>query len=773
MIIIRRLVVVFSSACNSHYQTSGIEKMRRNTMVIPFASSSKSPKYNSLALALAQAVLGINMLGAMACYALAAEPTATEPTSSTAKLPTVKVTADVEAVESYVAKRSTTATKTDTLLRDVPQSVSVITREQIRDQGVQGLADAVRFIPGLNMSQGEGNRDTAVFRGNASTGDFFLDGVRDDVQYIRDLYNIERVEVLKGSNAMIFGRGGSGGVINRVSKEANWSNEREVSVALGSWNNRRVSADIDQAINTDVAARLNLLYESSENYRDGFNLERYGINPTATFKLGDSTLATLSYEYFNDERVADRGVTSWQGKPVKVDSSTFFGDADNSLVTARVNIVNALIEHEVNETVHLRNRTRVADYDKFYQNVFAGAINTTAVGANPAGSLVAISAYNNSAERTNLFNQTDLTVELQIGTIKHKLLTGVELGKQNTDNFRETGYFTNPANPTGTQLTSIQVPLANPFATPIDFRQSATDANNTSEAKVAAIYLQDQISFTPQLLAVIGVRYDRFESDVTNDRTGAEFSAEDHLVSPRVGLTYKPIEVVSVYTSYSLAFVPRSGDQLASLSLSNQALDPEKFTNLELGAKWDIGQKISATAAVYDLLRSNVAVINPEDPTELLLTSGDSQRTKGVELSLTGNITASWNMSAGYSHQDGEITQDIRASATAITHAGSVLANTPKQTLSLWNRYDLNSQWGFGVGIINRSEVFASIDNKVTLPDFTRVDAAAFYRLSKEIKVQANIENLLSQGYYVSANSNNNITPGSPLAVRVALTLGF
>lgn len=709
----------------------------------------------------------------MVSLAVAADAVPDDSSRRPSKLATVKVVADAEIVESYVARRSVTATKTDTLLRDVPQSVTVITQQQIQDQGIQGLANAVRFVPGVNMAQGEGNRDAAVFRGNASTGDFFLDGIRDDVEYIRDLYNIERVEVLKGSNAMIFGRGGSGGVINRVTKEANWGNKREVSVALGSWDGRRISADLNQPLSADSAARLNVLYEDSGSYRDGVNLERYGINPTATFNVSDSTFATLSYEYFNDERVADRGVPSWQGKPVKVDASTFFGDPDVSVVTAEVNILSALVDHAFNETTHLRNRTRVADYDKFYQNVYPGAVNTAAVGMSPPSTLVAISAYNQGTQRDNLFNQTDLTFEGQTGNIKHTFLAGIELGKQNTDVLRVTGYFANPSNPSGAQVTSVQVPVDNPFATPVAYRQSATDANNSSEAKLAAIYVQDQITFTPQFIAVLGARYDRFEMDASNNRTGAQFSSSDGLVSPRIGLTYKPVDTVSVYTSYSLAHVPRSGDQLASLSLNNQALDPEKFTNLELGAKWDIAPNLTATAAVYELQRANVAVINPANPTELILASGDSQRTKGLELSLTGNITAAWTMSAGYSRMDGELTQDIRTSATAISRAGSTLANTPEQTLSLWNRYDINEQWGFGLGVINRSEVFASIDNKVALPDYTRVDAAAFYNISEDIKVQANIENVLNEDYYISAHNDNNITPGSPLAVRVAMTLAF
>lgn len=689
------------------------------------------------------------------------------------KLDKVKVTADAEAAEGYVVKSTATATKTDTLLRDIPQSITVVTDEQIRDQGVQGLADAVRFVPGVNMAQGEGNRDTAVMRGNSSTGDFFLDGIRDDVQYIRDLYNLERVEVLKGSNAMIFGRGGSGGVINRVSKQAEWERVREVSVTAGSWQNRRLSADVGDGLSSDVAARVTAVYEDSDSYRDGFNLKRYGINPTGAFKLGDHTLATVGYEYFKDERVADRGVPSWLGKPLDVDPSRFFGDPSVSPISAEAKIFSALIEHEFSDQVQLRNRTRIAGYDKFYQNVFSGAINTKAANGFAPGTLVAISAYNNATQRDNLFNQTDLVVKFDTGGIKQTLLAGVELGQQDTDNFRQTGYFTNPANNNGAQVTSVQVPLVNPFATPAEFRQSATDANNTSEAKILAVYLQDQVELAPAFQVVAGVRYDHLVTDVTDKRNGGRFESSDDLVSPRVGLIYKPVEAVSVYTSYSLAYVPRAGDQLASLTLTNQALDPEKFKSLELGAKWDLSKNLSATAAMYKLTRSNVAVVSPLNPNELILPVGDSQRAKGLELSLTGKITNAWSLTAGYSHQDAEILRDIKTSATSTTLAGSTLANVPKDTLSLWNRYDLGSRWGIGLGVIKRSEMFASVDNAVTVPGYTRVDAAVYYQLNQHLRLQANIENLTDERYFVSANSNNNITPGSPLAVRVNMTASF
>ncbi len=213
------------------------------------------------------------------------------------------------------------ATRTPTPLRDVPQAVSVVSRELIAEQRMSSMADVVRFMPGVTMAQGEGNRDTPVFRGNASTADFFVDGVRDDVQYFRDVYNVERVEALKGPNAMIFGRGGAGGVINRVTRQADWGQAREVSLQMGSWDNRRMTADLGTSLNNTVAARITGLYENSDSYRAGTGLERYGAQPSFAFRLGAATTIRASYEFFHDERVADRGISSFAGLPVATDPS--------------------------------------------------------------------------------------------------------------------------------------------------------------------------------------------------------------------------------------------------------------------------------------------------------------------------------------------------------------------------------------------------------------------------------------------------------------------
>ena len=223
-----------------------------------------------------------------------------------------------------MATSSTTATKTNTLLRDVPQSISVVTESVIKDQSIRSIADAVRYVPGVGVSQGEGNRDALIFRGNRSTGDFFVDGVRDDAQYLRDLYNIERIEVLKGPNGMIFGRGGSGGVINRVTKQAGWEPIREFFFQGGSYGLKRMTADFNQPINDQIAFRVNGLFEEAGSFRNGVDSDRLGISPTVTIKPTNRTKVVVNMERYYDDRTADRGIPSFQGRPFDVKHSQFF-----------------------------------------------------------------------------------------------------------------------------------------------------------------------------------------------------------------------------------------------------------------------------------------------------------------------------------------------------------------------------------------------------------------------------------------------------------------
>ena len=685
--------------------------------------------------------------------------------NNSAVLPTINVSTESDkSTDGYVAKKSFSATRTDTPLRDIPQSVTVITQDVIRDQSIQSITEAVRYVPGIVPSQGEGHRDAVIIRGNSTTGDFFIDGLRDDVQYYRDLYNIDRVEVLKGSNGMIFGRGGAGGVINRVTKEADWNPVRAATAEFGSYNHKRFTGDVSQPINDMIAARLNGMFEQSDSFRDSVDLKRWGINPTVTLLPTDKTKIVLSGEYFYDRRVVDRGIPSFgrinnvvnSGRPANTGRSTFFGNPDDSHAQVDAWSFNSLIEHSFDNNIKLRNRTRYADYDKFYQNVHAGDQAT----AEDATGTVNLSAYNNTTRRKNLFTQTDLLFKLNTWGVKHEFMTGVEYGHQVTDNFRNTGFFNNISKNT-------TVSFLNPMSfVPVTFRQSATDADNHSVVEAVGVYAQDQITIIPQLKAVLGIRYDNFDTTVRNNRNGDKAHSNDGLISPRVGLIFKPIEPLSIYGNYSLAYVPRAGDQLSSLSVTNEALKPEKFMNLELGAKWDIRPDLALTAALYQLDRSNVIAADPNDLSRTILVDG--QRTRGAEVGLMGRITPHWSIMGGYAYTDAEITKNITGA-----DKGAAVAQVPKHTVAVWNRYDFTSYLGLGLGVIHRGSIYAAVDNTVLLPSYTRLDAAVFARPHKNVLIQANIENLANIKYAAAAHNNNNIMPGAPRIFRLSAVVNF
>jgi catecholate siderophore receptor len=661
-------------------------------------------------------------------------------------------TITVSEAGGYQTPAVSTATKTLSPLIDLPQSITVVPREQMADQMMMSMADVVRYVSGVTAIQGENNRDQVVIRGNNSSADFFLDGVRDDVQYYRDLYNVERVEALKGPDAMIFGRGGGGGVVNRVTKEAGPAPLAEFTLLGGSFGNKRFTADFDRPLNDRVAFRFNGLYENSGSFRNSVSLKRFGLNPTLAFAVSGQTRITLGYEHFRDDRVADRGVPSYRGRPVDVPIETYFGDPENAHVGARVNLGSAVIEHNAGAW-SIRNRTLIGEYDRGYQNFVPGAVSAD-------GTQDSLSAYNNATRRRNLINQTDATRRVSTGRVRHTLLAGVEASRQLTDNFRNTGYFNNTA-------TAVPIPLAEPTVQiPVTFRQSATDANNHLETNVGAVYAQDQVELTRRVQAIAGLRFDHFDLRYHDNRSGMGLRRIDNMASPRAGVVFKLAPAVSLYGSYSVSHLPSAGDQFSSLTTITAQVKPEQFTNYEGGVKWDATRNLSLTAAVYRLDRTNTRATDPNDPTRIVQTG--SQRTNGVEMGGNGNLTRWWRIAWGYAYQDAFI-----LSATTAAAAGAQVAQAPHHTFSFWNHCQVRPKLALGLGIVRRADMFAAVDNSVVLPAYTRADAAVYYTLTEKTRLQANVENLLDRKYSINADNNNNISPGSPRAVRVGVIARF
>ena len=651
----------------------------------------------------------------------------------------------------YGVRTTSTATKTSTDVRNIPQALTVISERQIEDQQLRSIAELLMFVPGATPGTGESNRDQITLRGNNTTADFFVDGVRDDVQYFRDFYNVDRVEVLKGPNAMIFGRGGGGGIVNRVTKRSSLNAFRDVRASGDGFGGFRIAGDLDQPLAGGVGLRLNGMYEDGDSFRRHVDLKRYGINPALGVLVGPSTRLDFSYEHFHDRRTADRGVPADGNEPLEGHDRTFFGDPRESYAKANVDVATVALEHHFREGLTLRNRTVLGDYDKFYQNIFGTAFN-------PNTDLVTLDAYNSVNDRKNLFSQTDLVWENRLAGIDQTLLFGFEVGRQKSRNRRLSGIF----------VSSKFVPVTDPTVdSDVDYVALASDANNRTRATVAAVYMQDQIRPADWLEIVAGLRFDSFRLSVDDLRpqVDANFRRRDNLWSPRLGLVLKPRNNLSFYASYSRSYLPQSGDQFSGLALNTETLKPERFDNYEVGAKWEPVEGLLATAAVYQLDRKNTRANGPV-PGTFVLTG--AQRTRGIELGLERSITSRWQVSAGYALQKAEITE-----TTSSAPKGQEVPLVPRHSFSLWNRYDVSNQMGVGLGVIARSKSYASISNNVELPGYARVDAALFYKVMRGVEAQVNVENIFGADYFPTAHNDNNIAPGAPRSIRVSVGYRF
>ncbi len=696
---------------------------------------------------------------------LASGGVATAQETAAVSLDQLSVEGTTGATIGYMTRATRSATKTDTPLIDTPQSVSIVTRQQIQDQGFQSVSEAIRYVPGIVPHQGEGNRDDVVIRGQRSNADFFVNGIRDDAQYFRDLYNVQRIEVLKGPNAMIFGRGGGGGVINRVLKEADGVPIREVVALGGAYGTKRVAVDLGDRISDSVSFRLNGLFEDSGTFRDFVDLRRYGVNPTLTVLLGPATTLKLSYEYFHDDRTADRGIPSQFGRPYRYrqNVSTFFGNPDLSYARVDANIATATLDHAFDSGVAMHSQLRFADYAKFYQNVYPNI--STSGSVNAAGTALTLAAYNTDSPRTNYFSQNDFTYHFDTGPLKHTLLGGFELGYQEGLTFRQDGFFAT----TGTQALVVN-PLSPVSRVPVLFRNIASGANTRYDLGLAALYAQDQVEIGPHLQLIGGLRYDHFDFAATDRRSNVTNARIDDLLSPRLGLVLKPVENLSFYASYSVSYLPSSGDQFNALTPGLAISKPERFENTEVGVKVDVSPALQLTGALYNLDRTNQRLSDPNNA-GFFIASGQTT-TQGAEIGANGSITDWWQIAGGYAFTDARIVGGFNIGGTAI-RPGNQVGLVPFNAFTLWNKFDVTDAFSFGIGFINQTHSFAASDNTVRLPGYTRFDLGLFYRINDSVRAQINVENLFDRGYIATADGNNNISPGAPRLIRAQIIARF
>ncbi len=639
--------------------------------------------------------------------------------------------------------------KTDTPLLDTPQSITTLGRERLDDQGLEQLNDALRYVPGVILNQGEGHRDQIAIRGQSTTADFYLDGIRDDAQYYRSLYNIERVEVLKGANALLFGRGGGGGVINRVSKAPDFiAPHSTLSVSGNSFGAWSGSGDLGLPVSDALAVRFNGTYEEFANRRDEYTGHFIGLAPTVGLKLGERTILTAAYEFAGDKRTTDRGIPSFGGVPLTGFDDTFFGDPAINRSTVTAHIARVRLDHEFAEGLSFNAAGQFSHYDKYYGNIVPGAVNA-------ARTMVSLTGYRSGTQRSNWIGQANLVWKGETGPLRHTLLAGIEAGDQDTAAYRDDSRFAGAA--------SVSVPLLRQITVPAS--TWVTLSKTRSQVRSLSGYVQDQIELGEHVQLIAGARYDDFRIIATNRITGVVTARNDGKWSPRFGLVLKPQANVSLYASYTKSFLPQAGDQFNTLAANLQTLAPEEFRNLEAGVKWDISPGLSFTSAVFQIDRTNTRAVDPNTGNPVLT---GSSRVKGYEVALSGQITPAWQASLGYSHQTGKI-----LTTTTAAPAGRLLPQLPRDQLTAWTRYNMSARLGVGLGLLHQSSQFATISNAVTLPGFTRLDAAVYFDVTERFAVQFNIENLTGTKYFASAQNDNNIQPGEPLTARVTARVKF
>ena len=644
------------------------------------------------------------------------------------------------------------ALKTPVPVLEVPQSVSIVTDEDIRKQGFREIGDIVRYIPGVNTSQGEGHRDAVVFRGVRSTADFYMDGVRDDVQYYRSLYNLEQVEVLRGPNALLFGRGGTGGIINRVTKKAVIGEEfGSVDVGTDTFGSLDLAFDYNVSGTDDSALRINIHTDSLANHRDFYDGERVGINPTMKFVMSDDTTFDLSYEYIDHERFIDRGVPTINGAPDESLIDIVFGSPEINTTTVEATIFRGTISHVFSDTRKGNLTLHSSSFEKTYQNLYVSGYD---------GTLVTMDGYRDPTERDKLIISGNLVNEINVGSVKHTILLGAELIDTENNNLRYDTFWSTTSD--DNEVFDITRPMdftvnADGIATSINFA-TTLKSKTSSDIKVTSLYMQDQIDLTDNIKLMIGGRHDSFDIAVADIKNMTSESRKDTEFSPRAGLVFKPSEEMSLYWSFSQSFLPRSGEQYKALSATSARLDPDVFESNEIGLKYDISPRLNLTLSYFNSEQTRAERDND---------TGENSEVRGLtvdglEVQLKGQLTDRLDIMVGYSSLDGE------------TSSGGEPREIPDHTFSLYAKYQVNDKYGWAFGMTRQGESKIKDNNPgLVLPEYTRLDLGAYYKFSNGLELQVNIENLNDELYFPHSHSTHQASVGEPFNARISIRKDF
>jgi catecholate siderophore receptor len=675
------------------------------------------------------------------------------------QLPEVKVR-EQGPRDDYAPATSSVGTRTPALVRDIPQTVNIITRPVMESQGASSITDVLRYVPGITVSAGEGGQigNNINLRGFSARTDLYLNGMRDRGQVARDVFFLESVEVLKGPASMLFGRGSTGGVVNQVSKRPGLAPLSEVSATVGTQEYRRATVDLNRPLSETSAFRISALAHDAESTRDVVETKRLGIAPSLRFGIGTPTEVTLSALVQQNRDLPDYGfpLVTENGpgtvaKPVNAPANRFYGYTDDRF-DQDIGVLGATVQHKISPTLTLRNQTQLNGYKTDANPTPLGAATVVGGGtptqSTPLERLQAPRQDRNRLIRDSaLFNQTDLISKFQTGAVQHTLTTGVEVG---TDRFREDRYTWTP--------TNVPVNLGNPdngTRPGSRFLSRKTD----TDADTFAVYANDQLDLGRHWKVIGGLRWDHFAaetSEVNFDSAGAETtrrnaSKTDRMLSTRAGLIYQPSDTSSYYVSYGTSFNPSA--EAISQSATTASLDPEKNRAYEAGAKWDLLQgDLQLNAAVFRVEKTNARTPDPLTGVQVL---AGKVRVNGAEIGLVGRITPLWQVIAGYTVLEGKTVESPEIGTgnnAGIRAEGKTFLNTPRHSASLWTTYRFLQSWEAGAGAVYVSDRFLNDFETAQVDGYTRADATLAYRQPK-YDLRLNILNVTDKVYFETASA--------------------
>ncbi|MFV5659849.1 TonB-dependent receptor [Acinetobacter pittii] len=697
---------------------------------------------------------------------------AEEPTDSAAKvaatMPTIKIEAmsELDPIKSYIDYDKANVTRNGLDKKDIPQTVDTIDVQKYKIYGSNDLSVMLQGTPGVSTSY-DMRGDGITIRGfGADTGDIYRDGIRESGQVRRSTANIERIEILKGPASVLYGRSAGGGVVNMVSKFANFDSKSSVGAYAGSYDNYGTTADINQVLNDNLAVRLTGEYGESGSFRSGIENKIEMFSPSFTYKNDDGTLTwTTQYTYDKLGRVPDRGPSRDilpAGTSIKMGFAQDGDYVDDILQVVRTD-VNYQYAPDWNFHWAASYRQAEQNFDHFYFGTYCGldGKNSKNESCTKKGYVDQIYYWQQTSNKTTT-NTFDIKGKFKTGSLEHQIMVGTDWTYEQREprlaNATKDGSIYGYVNPiTGEREYSRG-------SGPLVMKQ-----HNYNEGTTYGVFIQDLIGLNDQLKLMLGVRYDYFDFSTTNKLTKEHRNVKDGSFSPNVGLVWQPLPEHSFYTSYSKSFAPFGGQMgvnqvTGNTDVTKMDKEPQYNEQYEVGVKSEwLDNRLNTQFSVFDIRKNNIRYKpNPNEQPEVWATAGQHQ-SRGLEFSFIGRVLDNVFVRGGYGYTDAKVKEDKQKPG----QEGNYLANTSKNTGNLFVRYLPTEQWYTEVGVTYVGSYYPNINNQVKMEGFNRVDAAIGYS-ADPWNVTLAVNNLTNKEYWRSDSM-----PGTPRNVLLRLNYQF